>query len=288
MDVGDGGELEKWLSSVGYYRLSAYWLPFEAPPSIGQTRSKRFVEGTSFEQVVARYIFDRRLRLLLLEAIERVEIQVRSRWTYHLSHAKGAHAHLQSSCFKAVKFHSKLLTKLAESAEKSDETFIIHYRTKYKQPDLPPLWAVTELMTFGELSKWVQITKDVRIKSSVSRDLGLPTAEVGDGILQALSYVRNICAHHGRLWNKRLVKRVPKVKRWGDDLLIATDGGQDQPDNRIYNVMVSLLHLLEHQQTDSTWRSRLIDLLETRSDGERADMGFPAGWRDKRIWQVRA
>lgn len=286
MAMSDVPEVEKWLRSVGYYRLSAYWLSFEVPPPEGQTRSKRFVEGTSFEQVTARYVFDRRLRLLLLEAIERVEIHVRSRWTFHLAHAKGAHAHLDASSFRAARFHAELLAKLAKSAEKSDETFIVHYREKYKQPYLPPLWAVTELMTFGELSKWVQITKDVSIKAAVSRDLGLPTADLGDGVLQALSYVRNICAHHGRLWNKRLVKRVPKVKRWGADLVIDADGVQEQPDNRIYNVMVTLLRLLDRQETDSTWRARLIELLDPLSEDERADMGFPTEWRDRRIWAV--
>ena len=185
MLVRNTSEAETWLETVGYYRLSAYWLPFELPPPPGQTRSKRFAEGTSFDQVIERYVFDRKLRLLLLEAIERVEIHVRSRWTYHLAHAHGAHAHLRASAFRGARVHTELLAKLARSAEKSDETFIAHYRTKYTDPYLPPLWAVTELMTFGELSRWVQITRDLPIKAAVTRDLGLPTVEITDGVLQA-------------------------------------------------------------------------------------------------------
>lgn len=179
-----------------------------------------------------------------------------------------------------------LLAKLARSSEKSDETFIVHYRGKYLEPYLPPLWAVTELMTFGELSRWVQITKDPKIKAAVGRDLGLPTLELADGVLQALAYVRNICAHHGRLWNKRLVKRIPKVKRWGRDIAIDRSSGQDQPDNRIYNVMVALLHLLESQQTDTSWKSRLLDLLGSIPKSELNDMGFPDDWRDLSIWTL--
>ena len=286
MLIRDTSEAETWLESVGYYRLSAYWLSFEMPAPPGQTRSKRFAVGTSFDQVIERYVFDRKLRLLLLEAIERVEIHVRSRWTYHLSHAHGAHAHLDPSAFRGAKAHTELLAKLARSTDKSDETFIAHYRTKYTDPYLPPLWAVTELMTFGELSRWVQITKDLHVKAAVTRDLGLPTLEITDGVLQALSYVRNICAHHSRLWNKRLVKRVPRVKRWGRDMVIDTSMGQAQPDNRIYNVVVALLHLLDSQLTDSTWRSRLIDLLRTVTDLERRAMGFPDDWQGRTVWRV--
>lgn len=284
MLVRNTSEAETWLETVGYYRLSAYWLPFELPPPPGQTRSKRFAEGTSFDQVIERYVFDRKLRLLLLEAIERVEIHVRSRWTYHLAHAHGAHAHLRVSAFRGARVHTELLAKLARSAEKSDETFIAHYRTKYTDPYLPPLWAVTELMTFGELSRWVQITRDLPIKAAVTRDLGLPTVEITDGVLQALSYVRNICAHHSRLWNKRLVKRVPRVKRWGRDMVLDTSTGQAQPDNRLYNVMVALLHLLDSQRTDSTWRARLIDLLGTVSALELHAMGFPEDWQERSVW----
>ncbi|MFC3632058.1 Abi family protein [Paracoccus angustae] len=284
MLVRNTSEAETWLETVGYYRLSAYWLPFELPPPPGQTRSKRFAEGTSFDQVIERYVFDRKLRLLLLEAIERVEIHVRSRWTYHLAHAHGAHAHLRASAFRGARVHTELLAKLARSAEKSDETFIAHYRTKYTDPYLPPLWAVTELMTFGELSRWVQITRDLPIKAAVTRDLGLPTVEITDGVLQALSYVRNICAHHSRLWNKRLVKRVPRVKRWGRDMVLDTSTGQAQPDNRLYNVMVALLHLLDSQRTDSTWRARLIDLLGTVSALELHAMGFPEDWQERSVW----
>lgn len=286
MDVGDPESTALWLSSVGYYRLSAYWLPLESPPPEGRTRSKSFVEGATFDQVTDRYVFDRKLRLLILEAIERIEIHVRSRWTYHLSHLHGAHSYLNPAHFREKDFHRNNIRKLRDAAESSDETFIVHYRGKYDDPPLPPIWAVTELMTLGQLSKWIAQTKDNKVRSAIARDLGLPNSELLDGILHAFSYVRNICAHHGRLWNKRLVKRIPNVKRWKGDLVIQEAQVQDQiqPDNRIYNVIVALLHLLASQQTYSTWGARVIELIETVSDKKREDMGFPEGWRERKIW----
>ena len=102
MDVGDHDTAMKWLETVGYYRLSAYWLPFERPPENGNARSKIFESGATLSAVTDLYVFDRRLRVLVLEAIERVEVHVRSRWTYHMAHAHGAHAHLDHRLFSGL------------------------------------------------------------------------------------------------------------------------------------------------------------------------------------------
>lgn len=285
MDIGDRKVAKKWLETVGYYRLSAYWLPFEEPAASGAVRSKVFNSGTTLQIVAELYVFDRRLRVIVLEAIERVEVHVRSRWTYHMSHAHGPHAHLNHLLFSGGLSHAEQLVRLARSVDKSEETFILHYKGKYTEPYSPPLWSATELMTLGELSKWFQATKDNSIKSHVGRDLGLPTKEIVEGVLQALSYVRNICAHHGRLWNRRTVKRLPKIKRFRNDLVVRKgDDGQEQNDNRLYNVLVVLLHLMDRQATDSTLRDRLRVLVDERSIEEQTAMGFPANWQTRSVW----
>ncbi|MCW2305415.1 abortive infection bacteriophage resistance protein [Rhodovulum sulfidophilum] len=284
MSVDDHGAAKKWLETVGYYRLSAYWLPFEKVAEGADARSKIFNIGTAFSSVTDLYVFDRRLRVIVLEAIERVEVHVRSRWTYHMSHSYGPHAHLDHELFSNGLSHAEQLVRLARAVDKSEETFIVHYKGKYTSPYSPPLWAATELMTLGELSKWFQATKDNSIKSKVGHDLGLPTKEIVEGTLQVLSYVRNICAHHGRLWNRRTVKRLPKIKRFKRDLVAVCDGQNWQNDNRIYNVFVVLLHLMDQQCTDSTLRSRLRELIEERSDADRSNMGFPTDWRDRPVW----
>ena len=287
MVVESAEETKQWLETVGYYRLSAYWLPFEAPPKPGYARSKAFVEGTTFAQVAELYVFDRRLRVLTLEAIERIEVHVRSRWTYYMSHAHGSHAHLDHKLYEGGLNHAEQLVRLARSVEKSEETFILHYKAKYSQPYSPPLWAATELMTFGELSKWVQATKDNSIKSKLGHDLGLTTKEIVESVLQVLAYVRNICAHHGRLWNRRTVKRLPKIKRFKSDLLYAQDArGRQVSDNKIYNVLVVLLHLMERQRTDSSFRDRLLDLLHTQPPENLHSMGFPKDWANRPVWKT--
>jgi abortive infection bacteriophage resistance protein len=287
MAIPDDAEAVRYLDTIGYYRLSAYWLPFEEPPAVGQTRSKQFLPGTEFGAVIAVYVFDRRLRVLLLEGLERVEIHVRSRWTYRMAHQHSAHAHIDSSCFSNGFRHIEMLNKLARTVEKASETFVDHYRSKYTDPYLPPLWAVTELMSLGELSMWYAATRDLKVRDAVARDLGLPTREICDGVLQAMAYVRNICAHHSRLWNRRLVKRMPRIKRLREDMVAEQVKGQNQPANLVYNVIAVLLHLLHRQCTDSTFGDRLRALVETITDEQRAAMGFPPDWRTRPAWNLK-
>ncbi len=271
----------RWLETVGYYRLSAYWLPFEEIPAAPQTRSKRFRAEIYFENVIDIYVFDRQLRLLVTEAIERIEIALRSRWTNRLSLENGPHAHLMTEYFASGADHIRNLAVLCSRAEQSNEVFVQHYRDKYKEPFLPPLWAVTELMTFGELSKWYAGTRNTRVKSAVAKDLGLPSKEFLDGTLQLHSYIRNICAHHGRLWNRRTVKRLPYMRKFKDDLIAIATG---ESDNTIYNVLVILIWLIRHQSPESTLPQRIQSFIKTRTTAQQLAMRFPADWLNRPAW----
>jgi abortive infection bacteriophage resistance protein len=283
--ISDKDAARQWLETASYYRLSAYWLVFEHPPNDGSVRSKNFVKGATFDDVISLYIFDRKLRLLVLEAIERIEIHLRSRWTYYMVHEHGPHAHLDSKLFANVFKHAEQFCKLARSVERSQETFIEYYKDKYSKPNIPALWHVSELMSFGELSKWFQITKDNEIKYKIAKDIGLPTSQTTEGTLHVLSYVRNICAHHGRLWNRKTVKRLPKIKWFQDDFkMVENDKGGQELDNSTYNALVAILHLTLSQKTDTTLKQRLFDLLNEQPDKTLCMMGFPNDWRDRPVW----
>ena len=179
---------------------------------------------------------------------------------------------------------------MANRAKDSNEVFVEHYRQKYAEPFMPPLWVVTELMTFGELSRWFALTKDLNVKSAVAKDLGLPNREVLEGTLQLLSYIRNICAHHGRLWNRQTVKRLPNIKRFKDDLVVVqtvTDKGvQTQPANFIYNALVALAHMLSRQSPDTSFAQRVVALVRTRSTNQLRAMGFPIDWETRPCWST--
>ncbi|MEP1142414.1 MAG: Abi family protein [Henriciella sp.] len=279
--------VRRWLVTVGYYRLSAYWLPFEVPHPSDRTRSKQFAPKTMFEDIVDVYTFDRKLRLLVTEAIERVEIALRSSWTHRMSLDGGPHIHLNDAAFDCGWMHAKRISAMADRVGQSREVFITHFRDKYTGPYMPPLWAVTELMTLGELSKWVSATSNRRIGSAVAKDLGLPTRETLEGVIQAIAYVRNMCAHHARLWNRRFVKRTPNIKRFRKDLAIDIVGDQAQPQNYIYNVLVVLARLIVHQSPDTTLPDRIATLASSRSSDQLSAMVFPDDWVSRPIWNLK-
>lgn len=283
-------EAARQMHAIGYYRLSAYWLPFEVSPAEGLTRSKAFRPGVTWENILQIYVFDRKLRLLVMEAIERIEVSVRSSWSNRLTLAYGAHAQLTSDLFNDPWKHAAMLARMAVEVQRSEEVFIKHYRRKYLSPYMPPLWAVCETMTLGQLSMWFALTKDLTIRKAVAKDVGLPTHDVLEGVLQVLSLNRNICAHHGRLWNRRFVKRLPIIKRLGSEIVVepinAGDGAQVQPQNLIYNTLVVMLHMLRLQSGDTSLPLRLSALIDTVTDEQRRAMGFPTDWHTRATWRA--
>lgn len=288
MSCNDIDLVHRWLTTVGYYRLSSYWIQMEASPNNCDTRSKRFRDGSKFEDVVDIYIFDRKLRLLTMEAIERIEIAVRSRWTNLFTLEYGPHGYLNNENFTCGMDHPIIVAKIANQVADSSEIFVQHYKQKYTSPVMPPLWVVTETMTLGQLSKWFAVTSKNSLKSNVARDLGLPTRELLESILQVLALVRNICAHHGRLWNRKTVKKLPNFKRIKNDMEFEfnSETNQSQPQNYIYNVLVVIVYLMRSQSEETTFPCRLFNLLIEISDENLSSMGFPDDWKGRDIWNV--
>ncbi len=278
---------ENWLASVSYYRMSAYWLPYEKKPLKGKTRSKEFIEGVSFDDVMELYIFDRQLRLMIMEAVERIEIALRARWTHFVVMRYGSHAHLDSTNFD-LNYRKGIYWRVRDSVIKnskvSDEVFIKHYNRKYSSPACPPLWAATELFTFGEMSIWLSLTKDNQIKDLVARDLGFRTSRLLEGAIQNISLVRNKCAHHSRVWNRKFTKRVRIVNELSESMMLIGPADKVQVDNRIYNTLVVLIHMLKQQAPHTSYPSRLSQMVRLRSKSEQSDMGFPIGWEALPIW----
>jgi abortive infection bacteriophage resistance protein len=146
------------LGLIGYYRLSAYWLFFEEPPAPGETRSHRFKPDSSFEQVIELYDKDRRIRLLAIDAIERIEIAARSAWVQELSIKHGPHCYLDPQLFRSDFNPDEQIKQLRGQLQQSNETFVIHYQQTYSEPELLPIWAMTELISLGPLRTWIAAT----------------------------------------------------------------------------------------------------------------------------------
>lgn len=281
----DDARVQHYLTHIGYYRLSAYWLPFELPAAGSQPRNHQFKPGTTFEGVLSLYIFDRQLRLLVMEAIERIETAIRTHWAHALATRHGPHAHMDASLFKSPWQHASDIARMAGSLQDSSETFITHYRHQYSEPFLPPIWAVVETLSLGALSRWFKATKSTDAKREVAQSLGLPTIEILEQVLHALTPVRNVCAHHGRLWNRRFTLQLPHIKRLKDQMVIERIDDQQQPSRQLYNYLLVMAHLMQRINPGSSWQTRLRQHIQHASTDQQQAMGFPADWEQRAIWQ---
>lgn len=272
MYVEDSEQAAFYLQHLNYYRLCAYWLPFESDHA-----SHRFRPGTRFSDVLGLYVFDRELRLLVLDAVERIEVSVRSQWAYVLAHLHGPHAHLDPRLTRNLGRWRSALQRLSDEVHRSDETFARHLVATY-QEDLPPVWATTEVMSLGMLSSWYANLRPMPARRAIASVFGLDDALM-QSWLHHLAYVRNISAHHGRLWNREFTITPALPKRKPSDLRHQFA----ETSRRVHNTLVVLLYMMDVVSPGNHWRHRLVQHLRRRNDVVTA-MGFPTDWADRPIW----
>lgn len=148
------------LSSIGYHRLSAYWYPFKDTQSSISPRP--FKSGITFNTILRLYDFDCDLRILVMEAISRIEVALRAYWSQEL---KNNHSYTDYQLFKSSDNHAKHLAALKKELDDTKEPFVVHYRKKYCKPEYPPIWAIVEIMSFGTLFNWFENTNnDTKLK----------------------------------------------------------------------------------------------------------------------------
>ncbi len=275
--LANRGELIARLGQVNYYRLSGYLFPF-------RTANGGFLPGTQFDTVWHRYTFDRQLRLLLLDAIERVEVAVRTRMINDHCLLHGPFGYLESATLPGLKSHAHqtFLAKLREEVGRSHETFVKHYNAKYSSETDLPLWMVAELMSFGAMFT-LFTGLDKQAQTALAGAYAMP-GPVLRSWLHTLSYIRNLCAHHARVWNRVLAIQpyVPR-KHTHPDWHAPVDVQASQ--RKIFSVLMLLRYMLSRVAPRSSWQARLEGLLKRYPDLPIADMGFPRNWKDCPVWR---
>lgn len=279
MAVRDEALAQHYLNFISYYRLRAYWLPFEVPAA--NNGDHAFRDGTTFEDVLTLYIFDRELRLLVLDAIERVEVALRAQWAHHMAMTYGPHGYLEQGHYSVIRHHAKDVTALEKEFNRSEDTFAIHYRDKYTSPKLPPVWMAAEVMSFGLLSKFYGNLRTRADRKAIADPFALDEAVV-TSFAHHISTVRNICAHHGRLWNKRFTVTMT-TPRFPAKLPVAM---RDADPRYLHNTLVTLDYLLALIAPGNEWKQRLVALIDGCPLAAPASMGFPADWRARAAWRV--
>lgn len=309
--IDDEIRAKRYLDFIGYYRLSAYTIPFQQSAD----GTHQFKPNVRFDDVLNLYVFDRELRLLVMDAIERIEVALRSQITNTLSLAtNNAFWYLNANSFRQnyehYRFLSNIEQKLLSEKMKLDrdikkiqkksypsskehqlidnatkENFLRHYISQYDTPKLPPSWMMMELLTWGEMSRLYENLADNSLKKQIAKNLSL-TMPVLEAWLKALNSIRNLCAHHSRLWNREF--GISIVIPTSQDILWLKIAPQltnhIKFERRVYAALVMIQVLLYRISPNSTWAKRLQALLLKYPTIPMINMAIPKNWEADDFW----
>ena len=274
MAFADEAAAEAWLRRVSYYRMSGYWYPL-----LADRVNHVFKPGTTFEQAVSLYEFDCRLRRLVFTSIGRIEVAVRTQMAYVMSMAKGGTWFADASLFSDCSMHDIGLNNIKSEIMRSDEQFVRAFKRKYSDP-FPPSWMTLEVTSFGTMSILYQYLKPGVPKRDVAAVFGVSDT-VFASWLHTLVYVRNVCAHHARLWNRTLGVR-PLMPRRPRGTFI------EQPASgtlRVYFVLAIIRYWLNIIDRQNTLTQDLQQLFADFPSVHVGVLGFPRGWELEPLWQ---
>ncbi len=270
-------EAERYLSNISYYRLRAYTYPFQD----NSNPDHPFFISVTFEQIIGLYLFDRKLSQLLFNALEKIEIALRTQIIYHWAISNGSHWQINPSVYRdPVKFANQI-NSLQTEIDRSHETFIEHYKNTYTTPSEPPSWMSLEVSSFGLLSQIFSNLKKGPEKETVTKHFGLNEVGILENWMHCFSNIRNICAHHGRLWNRRLTAHI---KLPANPHYSFINNKRIYP-YKIYAALCCIQYMLNTIVPVNGFKDELKDLLDNCPFAQEKEMGFPAGWRNEPFWE---
>ncbi len=272
-----------YLSYISYYRFCGYAIEFEGELVDGE---KRYRDGTTFEQILDCYVFDRKLRLLVIDAIERIEIAIRTVIINELAlKYNDAHWYLDKSLFlpkfrhddliQTIKKETKYKAQDGSVQDKRRERFIKHYYDKYQMPELPAVWMVTEVLPLGSWSMIFANLVDRENQKIICKRFGINYV-VMESWLHALTYLRNLCAHHGKLWNRNFTLKP----------LVTNDYRKQLEKNSRFSAQAAILKIfLDVISPGSEWAYHLRALIKQHPMIDIKRMGLNKNWESDSFWK---
>lgn len=240
-----------------------------------------FKKGVNFDTILNHYLFDKKLRLLLMDYIERIEVSFRANICNIMSLEFGPHWYLNSDLFYDENLHQELVKNIKEYCKGASETFIKSYNSKYDNPECPPSWMVLETLTFGSLASLFENLKDNDQKKEIAQTYNV-VVPLFQSWLKSINFIRNACAHHSRLWNRRIPLKPTIPRRKGNKFLIYID---DETDKSLYGILSCMLFVINSISPKSKFKERLKGLFSEYSEVNILYMGFHDKWKEEDIWK---
>lgn len=271
-------EATHFLQNISYYRIKGYWWDMQS-----DRVNHAFQPDTYFEDVIERYNFDRHLRLILFDAIERIEIALRTKLIYHLSLSYGATWYLQNNLFVDTVNHAEHIAHLQKEFEYSQEVFVKDHRRKHPNTNAEA-WKIMEIASMGTLSKFFKnINHQLPEKSFIAKEMGLNLHNELSSWLEAIVYVRNIIAHHSRIWSRNMVKQpIENINNplgiWFNNAL--TPVQKKKP----FLIISTMIYLCNHITPNHHIKSKILKLIRDNPDIPIYKLGFLNNWNKEPLW----
>jgi|TARA_B110000967_G_scaffold123014_1_gene125506 abortive infection bacteriophage resistance protein len=270
------------LSHISYYRLGEYWYVMQSDKN-----KHVFKPNSKFDDVVALYNFDAELRLLLFEVIGKIEISLRTKLIYHLSHEIDPWWFQNFELFIDSMALVKTLSNLEEEVFRSKDPTIKNHLKKHKDDKrFPPSWKSLEQTSFGALSKlYGNLKHTVKSKDMIAKSYGAVNHTYLPSWLQSIAQIRNYCAHHSRLWNRNLPGTVKLLSKpphaWIKE---AINIPKQHEFSKLYVHMCLMKYLLNTIEPTNTFTQKLDSLFIKYPNVDPNALGMKPHWQDEPLW----
>ena len=252
----------KILNDISYFRLiKAYSLGYKP-------KNGNYYEGVTFEQIVELYLFNANLRQSTFAEIEKIEVNVRCRIANYFAETYGVLGYKDSANFADIEYHKTFMTDIEEEIRRNSKApFVRNFKENYEGGELP-IYALVEVFSFGTLSKFFKNMKNAD-KKAVAKSFGIGYTYF-ESWLESIAYVRNICAHYGRIYNAKFSK-TPVLYKEYTQLGIGN--------NRMFGVMLCMKQILKNDRHWNSYVNHIEKLVDKYEHVDVKTMGFPDGWK---------
>lgn len=274
---------EKYLSHISYYRLGEYWYVMQQ-----DKENHIFKPNSKFADVISLYNFDAQLRILLFDIIEKIEISLRTKLIYHLSHELDPWWFQNFTHFNDSLALVKTLANLEDELSRTKDVTIKNHNKKHKD-DLryPPAWKSLEQTSFGALSKlYGNLKHTVSSKDTIAREYGAVNHTYLPSWLQSIAQIRNYCAHHSRLWNRNLPGTVKLLSNPPNLWICDKENVPKQHEfQKLYVHLCLMKYLINNIQPNNNFTQRLNNLFITYPNVDPNALGMKLNWQQEPLWQ---
>lgn len=279
MAFKDESNVPHFLANISYYRLKGYWWEMQEDKI-----QHRFADHSYFEDVIDLYNFDRNFRLIVFNAIERIEIALRTKMIYHLSLTYGAEWYLDASLFHNNKHFSDFESKIHTELSVCSEEFIKKHFENHPKEN-PESWKALEILTLGSLSKlYGNLNHQLPEKNIIAKEFGLYNQKYLSSWLITITLIRNIIAHHGRLWNRVIINKYEWTNKTISPILNYVPNNYQR--RKIFPILSAILYLNNFISPGHHLKQDILTLFDEFNQVPLYKMGFPKGWENQPVWKI--